>query len=283
MENQAILDLIKSKELECETFEVLSNKDGVVVVELSALEGRPVLKYFEKEIYRREIAYYRLFDQWQLKTMSVLAYYPDGLLLENIHENPDFDLTSKADLEEKTHLVALAQWYRALHEKGRIYAQENKDLYSEMALIDAEAIGRLQDKHASHKDFWLLLKKKNKGVQAYVDTHKTLTYNDFFYGNMIHSQNLDEAYMFDYNFVGTGLVYFDISNVLSGLPQAMHKHFLKAYGPIGCLEKEINDVFSHVICLILAYERDLFPQWGQASLDLLEAGVLYDRLKTLNI
>ena len=63
-------------------------------------------------------------------------------------------------------------------------------------------------------------------VTPFYERHKTITYNDFFYGNLIVSEELKEAFMFDYNLAGEGLKYFDVRNVIYGLGNKM-KELLK--------------------------------------------------------
>ena len=278
--------LLKDKAIESKNYKVLSNKDGVLVLELSDVKDQPILKYFFNKLYTREIEYYKLLNHLDVKTMDVKKYYEDAMLLENINLSGTYALTQKTDLENKDLLRALAKWYKKFHRKGRQYVLDHSqcDFYSEIELLNDGNIKLLKNKTAyENHEFWPLLDEKLKGVLTYYHKHKTLTYNDFSHTNMVHSLKHQEAYMFDYNFLGLGLPYFDISNVLSALKPEFHEVFIEAYGGFDSLEKEINDVMSHLIGLIIAYEKEVFPKWGVCSLEFLTSGELLDKLRRLKL
>ena len=77
--------------------------------------------------------------------------------------------------------------------------------------------------------------------------------------------------------------YFDTSNVLWAIKTEFHGVFIEVYGGFDSIEKEINDVMSRLIGLIIAYNKEVFPKWGFFSLDLLTSGELIDKLRHLKL
>lgn len=278
--NELIKYHINDPKIEC-----LSNKDGVLVYKVSNNGNNYVLKYFMKDEYKREITYYSLLNKLGIKTITVIGYTGNSILMEDINVSEDYRLATKDDLKRNEVVLSLAEFYCDLHKAGIKYFRENAELelYSEFKSINKESILFLKQKSGYENEmFWKELLQFISKVRPYYDNNRTLTYNDFFYGNMIVSKDLNEAFMFDYNFLGEGLKYFDISNVLHMLTDEMKDIFIEKYGDVTQVEKYINDVVSHVFTLITAYKREKYPSWAVESKELLLSGKIYEYLKTAN-
>ena len=261
--------------------EIISNKDGIIVSKVSADKENYVLKYFEKEEYRREIDYYNLFESLKIKTIKVHGTTEKSILLEDIESSKNYKLANPCDLELDQVIISLANYYRALHLKGRDYLENHSDVtfYSEISLINKANIEKLIIKTKyDNIDYWRLINKLIIDLQPFYQVNRTITYNDFYYGNVIVSKNQDESFMFDYNLLGEGLRYFDISNVLSGLCPEMRGVFLKAYGDVDEYELKLNEHLAPLIGLISAYEKNTFPSWAVDELEALKTGKLYKSL-----
>lgn len=281
MEFQRIL---KEKEIDSNYIE-LSNKDGVFVVELIDLPNRPILKYFEKEEYRREIYYYTMLRNNGIKTINVINYWDDALLLENMQCNVDCRLATHEDLLNEDVIISLARWYKKLHQTGReiLKKDDHGIFYSEYNLLVMDELSLVKENTGYYNDdYWSLLQKTIEAITPYYLENQTITYNDFYYGNVIVSQNQDYTFMFDYNYLKKGLAYSDVSNVFSGLDKKMHNLFLGAYGGYHDFEKNIDQVISPIISLIVAYKRNDFPDWANDSLNKLVSGELYKELLEFN-
>ncbi len=281
-QENSILELAKHYGITVKSLEVLSNKDGVLVVVLQDGLKNPVLKYFENPLYIRELEIYKLFNQLGIMTMPIIAMGDNSLLLENMADHPTERLALKSDLENPGIVKGLANWYRNLHKAGKTHLQTQGDqgFYSELRLLTPENLLEIKEKSGYDCDeFWIELPIAVDRILTYLESHKTITYNDFFYGNAVVSKSLDDAYIFDYNFVGAGLAFFDISNVLSGLPESMHSIFCEAYGEIEPYEREINNLVSPLIGLAVAYERTQFPEWGMEALAQLRSGEIFETLQ----
>lgn len=261
---------------------VLSNKDGVVVARIYDEEKTVVIKHFEKDIYRREIQCYDLLNELNIPTIKVLDRNDTTLLLEDMAEHDTFRLATKEDLKKRDVVVALSKFYKELHDKGEIYIKENADqvTYSELDLVTSKNIEYVKEASGYKEEaYWQMITAVVEEMKTYVKNYQTLTYNDFFYGNLIVKKDLSETFVFDYNFLGRGLRYFDLNNVMQQLSKEHQTLFLKHYGDYNPVEKMYCDTLSPLIGLIIAFEREVFPNWAKDDLNALKEGHLYDMLK----
>lgn len=275
-----IKQILKNKNIDSDYTE-LSNKDDVIVLELIDMPNKPILKYFGNDEFRREIYYYSLFRNTSIQTINVLKFWEDAILLENMNNNSKCRLATQEDLLNKKIVVALAKWYKGLHNMGReVLKRENNGItYSEINLLNNDELNILKEKIAyKNENYWILLHEMIHKIYPYYLRNQSITYNDFYFGNVIVSKDRNEAFMFDYNFVGKGLAYFDVANVLSGLDPKMHNVFLQAYGESNEFEKDINKVISPIIALIIAFKKDAFPYWAKVYLNRLVSDELYSEL-----
>ena len=138
--------------------------------------------------------------------------------------------------------------------------------------------------HTQSLDFWNVWQEKGAQFQSVLaELPRTLTYNDFFWTNLVVSHDSQRAMMFDYNLLGKGFVYSDLSNVLSSLSEEAGKVFLNAYGPFDPREEVLNRITSPLVGLILAYHREKFPSWGNEPLEQLKSGELATLLQHLQL
>jgi hypothetical protein len=108
---------------------------------------------------------------------------------------------------------------------------------------------------------------------------ETLTYNDFYWTNLAVGRDSSTALMFDYNFLGIGYRYADVRNVCSSLSDRAGRVFLEAYGEINEEEMVVDEFICHIINLVSAYKRPVFPGWAKESLDAVSSGELEKTFK----
>ena len=96
---------------------------------------------------------------------------------------------------------------------------------------------------------------------------RVLTYNDFYYTNLIIAKDKSSAFMFDYNLLGKGYVYSDIRNVCSSLGENAQKAFIETYGEFDKSEIIVDDVTSVLVTLYYACQRKTFPSWANYALN----------------
>ena len=145
-------------------------------------------------------------------------------------------------------------------------------MYDETDFFTVENIACIKEKTGTQDaPAWRLLESHYAAISHLLSkVRRTLTYNDFYYTNMVVAQDKSSALMFDYNLLGKGYAYSDVRNVLSSLSEEAGKAFLDAYGEFDPAEKALDDVVSVAVTLSLACQYDKFPWWVKALLDELD-------------
>ena len=145
-------------------------------------------------------------------------------------------------------------------------------MYDEANFFTLENIACIKEKTGIQEaPAWVLLEQNYAAIKDLLrKARRTITYNDFYYTNMVVAKDKSSALMFDYNLLGKGYAYTDVRNVLSALSEKAGNAFLDEYGVFDPVEKALDDVISVVVTLYLACLRDEFPWWAQALLDELD-------------
>lgn len=277
METNIIQDELNKLSISCDSISVLQDKDGVTVARIVSGEKSYVAKYFQKDEYRREIENYRLLASLGIPTIRVIASTDSLLLLEDINRNPIFRLGIQEDMSDPETARCIATWYKRLHGQGYDYVcQHGKSMYDEADFFTLENIAYIKKKTGTQDALaWTLLEQSFNAICGMLSNVKrTLTYNDFYYTNMVVAKDKSSALMFDYNLLGKGYAYTDLRNVMSSLSEKAGKAFLEEYGEFDPAEKVLDDVVSVVVTLYLACQRDAFPSWAQQLLDELETAFI---------
>ena len=110
---------------------------------------------------------------------------------------------------------------------------------------------------------------------------RTLTYNDFYYTNLIVAKDLTTAFMFDYNMLGKGYVYADIRNVCCQLGVEARAAFLDAYGNFDHEQIVLDGIFCILHSLHEGCKRSEFPAWARADLEKVKSGEFAEMLNRL--
>lgn len=246
--------------------DVISDADGVVVCEAELDGVRCVVKRFADPAQAREIAHYALLGRLGVPTLEVLGSGPDWIALEDLDESlwrpgtPD-------DLADEDVARALASWYARLHSAGA--SADLSGLHRESDVLTADSltqIGRRWPELASGAS-WAIgdLPALRAKLDALGDT---LIYNDFAWTNLAVHQFGGQALMFDYTLLGRGYAYADLRTVVRSLPPHAAEAFVDAYQhlrPIEASEREIDEVVSHLVTLVMAARFEERPRWSDAS------------------
>ena len=130
-------------------------------------------------------------------------------------------------------------------------------------------------------ELWKMIKDNYDSIHSRINAlPRTLTYNDFYYTNLIVAKDQKSAFMFDYNLMGKGMAYGDIRNVTSSLSAEAAEAFLDEYSIEGMEEQVIADeVISPLVTLFFACQQEQFPGWAKESLVELKNGEILKRLK----
>jgi len=265
-----IQDELNKLGIACDSISILQDKDGVTVARIVSGEQTYVVKCFQKDEHKRELENYRLLASLSIPTIRVIASTDSVLLLEDIDRSISYRLGIEEDMSDPVVTRQIAAWYRQLHSQGYSYVcQHGESMYDEADFFTLENIASIKNKtETQDAPAWLLLEQNYTTISDLLrKARRTITYNDFYYTNMVVAKDKSSALMFDYNLLGKGYAYTDVRNVLSSLSEEAGKAFLDEYGMFDPVEKALDDVVSVVVTLYLACKRDVFPWWAQALLD----------------
>ena len=254
----------------------LREKDGVLVARVCAGQAHYVLKCFRNKAYRREIGWYRALAEMGVPTPRLVAATETSLLLEDVSFGGPLRLGTEADMRSAEVASSLALWYRRLHEAGRVWLQSHPEIvYSEADDFTRETLALLEKRFAlGDLPAWRRLNERFEELFALLSARcDTLTYNDFYYTNLMVARDGSSALMFDYNLLGRGCAASDLRNVTSSLSPEAAEAFLAAYGEVPPLDVALDDVTSPVMTLCAACRRETFPAWGVEALALLRDGL----------
>lgn len=268
-----IHDELNKLGIACDSISILRDKDGITVARIVSDEKSYVLKCFQKDEHKRELENYRLLSSLGIPTIRVISSTDSALLLENIDCSPNYRLGIEADMSDPEVARQIAVWYKLLHSRGYGYVcQSRESMYDEADFFTLENIACIKEKTSTQEaPAWMLLEQNYAAINNLLSkARRTLTYNDFYYTNMVVAKDKSSALMFDYNLLGKGYAYTDVRNVLSSLSEEAGKAFFDEYGAFDPIEKALDDVVSVVVTLYLACQRDEFPWWAQALLDELD-------------
>lgn len=249
-------------------FQLIREKDGVVLARVFA-EGAPlILKLFLDEPSRREIENYRVLRALGVPTLRVFGQTSRSILMEDIEASPALRLGREEDLHDPDVIRSLAKWYRLLHGRGEEYVRAHgAGMYDEWDLFTEESVDLLMNALGGECRKPLeRLKSRYPELRARMDAApKTLCYNDFYYTNMAVSKDKSEALMFDYNYLGKGCPINDFTNVTYWFTEDEKALFLSEYGGMDMSLLELQETISPVIDLVSAVKRGIFPDWAEEA------------------
>ena len=242
----------------------IRTKNGVHVWRAAKNGESLVVKYFEDEGSAREIGNYALLQQLSIPTLRVIAAGERCLCLEDIGSDSTLRMGRSEDMNDPVIARRLAVWYRALHDRSA-GSEKLRGLYRESDSITPETLLQLQEQYPA--PVWEYLLQNYAAIDQVVHSvQETLSYNDFFWTNLVVAQDKSRAMMFDYNLLGRSYRYSDIRNVCWSLsPEAGHA-FRKAYGDWDVREASVDRCLSAIVTLIHCSTRSAFPHWGQQAL-----------------
>ena len=265
-----------------DTLSLIRNKDGVSVWRVNSDNGSVVMKCFDKQEYRREIANYQLLKSLGVPTLEFIAHTDCSFIMEDI-EHSKYRLATEKDTSDPNTAIKIARWYKTLHQNGRDYANTHP-MFDECDTITAENINKIKEKTGTDGlPVWTLIEDNlNKIRSAAIRLPRTLNYNDFHYTNLVVARDDSSALVFDYNLLGKGYVYSDIRNVCCSLgSDDARKALLTEYGNYDESEKLVDDVVNSLYSLYVACQRESFPNWANDLLDKVKDGTLFTAVKKL--
>ena len=275
-----------------QALELIREKTGVYVYRC-LFEGRhAVVKYFENKCDRREIANYRLLKDMNVPTINVLSFGGSWIAMEDIAFSDEWRMGEKADMENPFVLRALAKWYFALHEGGEGRG-ELREMWSESDELTASAIETIREKVPGAEALCAFASGHLELLRAMLtECENTLTYNDFYYTNLIVRRDQTAAMMFDYNLMGRGCRYADFRNIASSVSEEAFRAFEEEYGRlhrekrgkeflVNEAERKLDAFLSPLLGLVNALGRDQLPKWAESMKKEAQDGTLLARGKEI--
>ena len=239
-------------------------------------ERKLILKTFDNKEDTREIENYLLLSKLGIPTLLLLDYTDDAILLPDIEVSTEYRLGTKNDLNDTRVACAIAKWYRKLHSEGTRYLAENKfSMYDESDAITVSNMEFVAMKTATKDNsLWKTVADNYNVIRSLIDVlPRTLTYNDFYYTNLIVAKDYSSAFMFDYNMLGKGIAYGDVRNVTSSLSPEAATVFKNEYNTEGLEAEAFADAFiSPLVTLYHACQLRELPLWAKGAYDELKNG-----------
>lgn len=273
----------------------IRQKAGIAVHRVESGGAHYVLKVLENPEDRREIANYEMLAALGIPTLPMLKHTACALLLPDVEHSSEYRLGCEADLSDPKVATAIAKWYRKLHGKGRAYLGQNglaaspelpasPELYDEtdkITLSNLDMVARITD--TPDNALWSAIRARFDEIRHKIaDLPRTLTYNDFYWTNLVVAKDQSSAMMLDFNLLGKGSAYGDQRNVISSLSAEAADAFLREYGvgeDSASEEEKAADAFlSPLVTLVTACESQSFPGWAEQSLMELEEGAILESL-----
>ena len=257
---------LKKLNITYSTINLVQNKDGVIVARVQSDSKSYIIKYFQNEDFKREIKNYQLLYDLSIPTVKVFGFTDSAILMEDISQSDIFRLAAKEDLDDVVVASQIAEWYKLLHTSSKNFDTE---IYDETDLITKENIEFIKKKTGTQSlPIWKIIDDNFDIIISKIKAlPRVLTYNDFYYTNLIVAKDKTSAFMFDYNLLGKGYVYSDIRNVCYSLGEDAKKAFLETYGEFDKSEIIVDDVASVLVTLYHACQRKNFPSWANSTLN----------------
>lgn len=211
---------------------LVRSKAGVTLYCVTSEGKKLILKVFENQEDTREIENYLILSKLGIPTLPLLGYTKNAILLPDVQASLQYRLGTESDLSDPEIAKCIAQWYTLLHQMGTRYVECNTNpMYDESDLITLDNIKLVAEKTGTiDHPLWQIILENDSLIHKRMDAlPRTLTYNDFYWTNLIVSKDGISALMYDYNLLGKGVAYSDICNVISSLSSQAKEAFLEEY------------------------------------------------------
>ena len=260
---------------------LIRDKDGVSVWRVTADAESYVMKCFDKPEYRREITNYQLLQSLGVPTLRVIACASCSLVIEDI-ERSDYRLGTSDDMNDPNVARLIASWYKILHQKGRDYLK-TYDFIDEYDKLTIENLKLVQIKtKTSDAQVWRVIEDYFEQIRsAVMSLPRTLVYTDFHFTNLAVARDGSSALIFDYNFLYKSYVYSDIRNVCWDFSEETKAAFMSEYGGYDEREVIVDDVAEALSGLVIASQREVFPNWAVDSVEDIKNGRLLAAVERL--
>jgi hypothetical protein len=222
-----------------ERIEVLREREGHLVCRFFSGDRSLILKWFRSPAESLEFRIYTLLGRLGVPTLRVIEQTGQALLLEDLQSSSAWRLAKEEDMSKAETGVAVAAWYRELHQAGQRAlsdpALDTSFLRPWVHVITPDALARtgaIFD--LNEKPAWQTAGDSVEQLVAlYLALPQTFNYADFAAENLALSvEGPLRAVVFDYDCFATGCVYSDWRNVVYSLEGEASDAFKEACGPV---------------------------------------------------
>jgi len=287
-------DIENTSQATIRDFQLIREKSGVHVYRCIYNSVPAVVKYFDNKDDSREILNYRILARHNIPTIKALALGDASVVLEDITVSQDWRLGIAEDLADTCVAECLAHWYFRLHERGTTIP-ELDTLFFELDSITKENLHMLMQKIPEGEElFRHILTRYDKLKEIIYTPPFTLTYNDFYWTNLVVRKDKTAAKMFDYNLLGKGYRHSDFTNVCGSMSSDAATAFTNEYNSLykeahghdrneaHKVEAQINDIAAPLYALIVAFtQRENLPSWAMHVKNKVIDGSLLDKARLL--
>ena len=279
--NQECRLLLETKGITVTKKNVLRRRRSHVVYRIHTKNNSYILKCFQTQLIAKEISVYRLLQEYGVPTLPCYGMTDKAIVLEDLEASKNWFLACESDMSLISTGVAVANWYRNLHQIGfEIVGNSTRnlqDVHPWVCDITSKALFRVGKKyHLSNLPVWdEMLKNYELLIREYQSCPQTFNYSDFAMENLALSSlrdNKRRAIVFDYDNFSVGTVYSDWQNVVYSLQGKAIDAFKEAYGEVQEKEQRLDDFLGILYGLIVASNRDTFPSWALPLLKSFENG-----------
>jgi len=243
-----------------------------------------VLKWIERPEMSVELLAYELLEQ---NGVPVLPYRAgkQALLLEDLAHSGTWRLADEADLARAEIGVAIALWYRRLHDVGRQLLANGAGghiaLHCEAEKVTTSSVRSLVPRLGlPEQTIYRAAELIEPIVQAARLRPQTLNYNDFDVSNLaLHRTDTRRAIIFDYHLLGTGMAYSDYRNIITRLSGRAREAFGEAYGEVSEIEQALDAPIATLHALLQVAESPQQPVWAMRLVEQVHDGTLERQLR----
>ena len=252
----------------------IKRSDRSVVLKFSTATEPLILKYYLSDSSRREIEWYRVLIDLEVKTLTPIAIGPSEVVFPDLSASTTYRMGVQNDWSNPMVSARIGAWLRDFHRKGYAYMRTGGiEGFNEHEFITMENVRRLVQKYDYAETTGAQLFDYLPSILTYYEQQpKTFVYRDFFFGNFIVSRDLQDAFVYDFDVSGTGIAGTDLAHVETYFLGEALQAFKDAYGSIDEIELGIGRLFLDLFKLIYALDEDPVPPWTQRHLIRHESG-----------
>ncbi len=244
-----------------------------------------VLKVAAKHRLDLESFFYRTLQKHNVPSIASQRLNDFTLLLEDLHVSDRWRLATKEDVHTREIGEACANWYKAFHIAGRKELANNpaakNKLSWEYDSINQESLHYTAEYFSlTSTQGWLkACEIAFPMIEFLAPKADTLTYDDFYYGNMaVSARGEPQITMIDFDHSGRGFAESDYRNVSSGLQGEALESFQMNF-PIDADLLAFDNILSNLYSLIFAAEKKREAPWVQEVVEAVKGTDFLDSIE----